>query len=156
MPGVFVRVVPGVGRAAAETAALIFTSGYVDRMPQSLSDSGRALSVHIYDLAANVLGGYAKALGKALVLRGLLLTLRGRLTQVIVTHNITQAKRVADDVAVFCVRDGVGTLIGHGSADEVFNNPRQPGTWPYVAGTRGGTARQVVLDDRQRHQQLCC
>jgi phosphate transport system permease protein len=58
----------GIGRAMAETAALIFTSGYVDRMPSSLHDSGRALAVHIYDLSMNVAGGDANAYGSALVL----------------------------------------------------------------------------------------
>jgi phosphate transport system permease protein len=46
-----------ISRALSETAALIFTSGYVDRFPHSLLDSGRTLSVHIYDLALNVPGG---------------------------------------------------------------------------------------------------
>ena len=55
-------------RAIAETAALIFTSGYVDRMPESLWDSGRALSIHIYDLSMNVPGGNANAYASALVL----------------------------------------------------------------------------------------
>lgn len=63
----------GLGRAIAETAALIFTSGYVDRMPDSLFDSGRALSVHIYDLSMNVAGGDASAYSSALVLILLLL-----------------------------------------------------------------------------------
>jgi phosphate transport system permease protein len=63
----------GIGRAVAETAALIFTSGYVDRMPDSLFDSGRALSVHIYDLSMNVAGGDASAYSSALVLILLLL-----------------------------------------------------------------------------------
>jgi len=58
----------GIGRATAETAALIFTSGYVDRMPESLSDSGRALAVHIYDLSMNVTGGDGAAYASALVL----------------------------------------------------------------------------------------
>ncbi len=58
----------GIGRALAETAALIFTSGYVDRMPGSLMDSGRSLTVHIYDLAMNVPGGDASAAATALVL----------------------------------------------------------------------------------------
>lgn len=72
-PGVAIGVVLGVGRALAETAALLFTSGYVDRMPESLLDSGRALSVHIYDLAMNVPGGEGRAYAAALVLVGLLL-----------------------------------------------------------------------------------
>jgi len=67
----------GVGRALAETAALIFTSGYVDRMPGSLLDSGRALSVHIYDLAMNVPGGDASAHATALVLMALVLAVDG-------------------------------------------------------------------------------
>lgn len=75
VPGLLVGLVLGVGRAIAETAALIFTSGYVDRMPESLLDSGRALSVHIFDLSMNVSGGDAKAYASALVLVILLLTI---------------------------------------------------------------------------------
>jgi len=67
-PGVLMGIVLGIGRALAETAALIFTSGYVVRMPRSLFDSGRSLSVHIYDLAMNVPGGEANAYSSALVL----------------------------------------------------------------------------------------
>src|SRR5262249_28440377 len=51
LPGLIVGLVLGLARAIAETAALIFTSGYVDRMPSSLLDSGRSLSIHIYDLS---------------------------------------------------------------------------------------------------------
>ena len=60
-PGIVVGLILGIGRALAETAALVFTSGYVDRMPTSFFDSGRALSVHIYDLSMNVAGGEANA-----------------------------------------------------------------------------------------------
>jgi phosphate transport system permease protein len=66
-------MVLGVGRAIAETAALIFTSGYVDRMPVSLMDSGRALSIHIFDLSMNVSGGDPNAYRSAFVLMVLLL-----------------------------------------------------------------------------------
>ncbi len=68
MPGLAVGILLGLGRAIAETAALIFTSGYVDRMPDSLLDSGRALSVHIFDLAMNISGGEANAYASALLL----------------------------------------------------------------------------------------
>lgn len=71
--GILVGLVLGIGRALAETAALIFTSGYVDRMPESLLDSGRALSIHIYDLAMNVPGGDANAHASTLVLVALIL-----------------------------------------------------------------------------------
>lgn len=67
-PALVAGLMLGIGRAGAETAALIFTSGYVDRMPDSLLDSGRALSVHIYDLSMNVAGGDANANSAALVL----------------------------------------------------------------------------------------
>jgi phosphate transport system permease protein len=67
-PAITAGLLLAVGRATGETAALIFTSGYVDRMPRSLSDSGRALAVHIYDLSMNVLGGDPAAYGTALVL----------------------------------------------------------------------------------------
>ncbi|MTJ51223.1 phosphate ABC transporter permease PstA [Anabaena sp. UHCC 0253] len=76
-PGLIVGLVLGIGRAIAETAALIFTSGYVDRMPESLLDSGRSLSVHIFDLSMNVAGGDANAYASALVLLILLLLVNG-------------------------------------------------------------------------------
>lgn len=72
-PGLVVGLVLGIGRALAETAALIFTSGYVDRMPESLLDSGRALSLHIFDLSMNISGGNANAYASAVVLVILLL-----------------------------------------------------------------------------------
>src|SRR6476469_6704166 len=77
VPGLVVGLVLGVGRAIAETAALIFTSGYVDRMPESLLDSGRALSIHIFDLSMNVSGGDTNAYASALVLLVLLLLING-------------------------------------------------------------------------------
>ena len=73
MPGLVAGIVLSVGRALAETAALIFTAGYVARFPESLLDSGRTLSVHIYDLAMNVPGGSSRAYGSACVLILLLL-----------------------------------------------------------------------------------
>lgn len=76
-PGLLVGLVLGIGRAVAETAALIFTSGYVDRWPESLLDSGRSLSIHIFDLSMNVPGGDANAYASALVLMGILLALNG-------------------------------------------------------------------------------
>ena len=76
-PGLVVGLVLGIGRAIAETAALIFTSGYVDRMPESLLDSGRSLSIHIFDLSMNVAGGDTNAYASALVLLILLLLVNG-------------------------------------------------------------------------------
>ncbi len=77
LPGLAVGLILGVGRVLAETAALLFTSGYVDRMPRSLMDSGRSLSIHIYDLSMNVPGGEANAYATAVVLVGLLTLING-------------------------------------------------------------------------------
>jgi phosphate transport system permease protein len=57
-----------LGRAMAETAALLFTSGYVLRTPESIFDSGRSLSVHIYELSMNLPGGDGPAAASALFL----------------------------------------------------------------------------------------
>ncbi|TWT93538.1 phosphate ABC transporter permease PstA [Neorhodopirellula pilleata] len=67
-PAIVAGVVLSIGRALAETAALIFTSGYVARTPRSLLDSGRSMSVHIYDLAMNVPGGGSRAYATACAL----------------------------------------------------------------------------------------
>jgi phosphate transport system permease protein len=77
LPGIIDGLFLGIGRALAETAALVYTSGYVDRMPESLFDSGRTLSVHIFDLSMNVTGGDARAYASSLGLIGLLLVLSG-------------------------------------------------------------------------------
>lgn len=67
-PSVLAGGALGFGRATAESAALIFTSGYVDRMPSSLFDSGRTLAVHILDLSMNIPGGDGPAFAAATVL----------------------------------------------------------------------------------------
>lgn len=76
-PALAAGVVLSVGRALAETAALIFTAGYVARTPESLCDSGRSMSVHIYDLAMNVPNGGPRAYATACVLVALLLIING-------------------------------------------------------------------------------
>ncbi len=76
-PALAAGVVLSVGRALAETAALIFTAGYVARTPESLFDSGRSMSVHIYDMAMNVPNGGPRAYATACVLVALLLIING-------------------------------------------------------------------------------
>ncbi|MEM9927822.1 MAG: phosphate ABC transporter permease PstA [Cyanobacteria bacterium P01_D01_bin.50] len=77
VPSLAAGLILGIGRAIAETAALIYTSGYVDRMPNSLLDSGRSLSLHIYTLSMNVGGGDSSAYASAVVLMILLLVTNG-------------------------------------------------------------------------------
>ncbi|MDZ4753224.1 MAG: phosphate ABC transporter permease PstA [Phycisphaerae bacterium] len=76
-PGLFAATGLALARALAETAALLFTSGYVSRTPGSLLDPGRVLAVHIFDLSMNVPGGDGPAYATALVLVALLLSVSG-------------------------------------------------------------------------------
>ncbi len=71
------------------------------------------------------------------VVEDLIASLRGRFTVIIVTHNLAQARRIADRVALFWVKDGAGRLIEEGAADRVFEQPRDELTAAYVRGARG-------------------
>jgi len=71
------------------------------------------------------------------VVEDLIASLRGRYTVVVVTHNLAQARRIADHVAVFWVQDGVGTLIESGSSRQIFEEPQHKLTQAYVSGQRG-------------------
>ncbi len=67
-PALFAGLVLGLGRATAETAVLILTSGISTRMPQDILDPGATLAVHVYHLARNVPGGEARAYAAACAL----------------------------------------------------------------------------------------
>jgi phosphate transport system ATP-binding protein len=71
------------------------------------------------------------------VVEDLIQRLRGRYTTVIVTHNLAQARRIADDVAMFWFDGGSGTLVEHGPARRIFETPQREITAAYVAGARG-------------------
>jgi phosphate transport system ATP-binding protein len=62
-------------------------------------------------------------------IESLLLELRGRYTLVIVTHNIAQARRLADYVMFMWL----GELVEHGPAQSFFNDPKLPLTQDYLA-----------------------
>jgi len=51
LPGIVTGVMLGIGRSIGETAAVIFTAGSSLRMPLSVFDSVRTMSVHFYILA---------------------------------------------------------------------------------------------------------
>lgn len=67
-PALVAGVMLAVGRALAETAVLVLTSGISTRMPQDVFDPGATLAVHVYQLAHNVPGGEPRAYGAALAL----------------------------------------------------------------------------------------
>lgn len=67
-----------------------------------------------------------------------LLSLKGMMTIVIVTHSLSQARRIADYLLVVMPdEDNVGRVIEYGPAEEVFNNPRDERTREYVSGLIG-------------------
>jgi len=71
------------------------------------------------------------------VVEDLIASLRGRYTLLIVTHNLAQARRIADYTALFWVQEGVGRLIEYGSVQQIFENPQEGLTAAYVNGMRG-------------------
>lgn len=71
------------------------------------------------------------------IVEDLIIRLRPRYTQVIITHNLAQAKRIADRVAVFWVQAGTGRLIEFGTAEQVFSAPVHELTAAYVTGGKG-------------------
>ncbi len=62
---------------------------------------------------------------------------RGRYTSVIVPHTLAQARRIADEVVVFWLRDGCGYIVESGTTRRVFETPQSELTGGYVAGLRG-------------------
>ena len=62
-------------------------------------------------------------------IESLLLELRGQYTLVIVTHNIAQARRLADYVMFMWL----GELVEHGPAPAFFDSPKQKLTQDYLA-----------------------
>ena len=50
VPGITAGVILAAGRIVGESAALIFTAGTFAAVPDSLTDSARTLSVHMYAL----------------------------------------------------------------------------------------------------------
>ena len=71
------------------------------------------------------------------VVEDLIVGLRNRYTVVIVTHNLAQARRIADYAALLWIQNGAGQLIEAGTAKQIFEEPRDPLTAAYVSGMRG-------------------
>ncbi len=63
----------------------------------------------------------------------LIMQLKQRLTMVLVTHNMEQAARCADQVAFFYL----GEMVEAGSTAHIFESPTQPRTQNYITGKFG-------------------
>lgn len=71
------------------------------------------------------------------VVEDLIQNLRGRFTVVIVTHNLAQARRIANYAAFFWVKDRAGTLVEFDLCRKLFEAPAHALTSAYVNGQRG-------------------
>ena len=67
------------------------------------------------------------------VIEETIVKLRSEIAIVIVTHNLQQAQRVADQVAFMYL----GDLVEYGEAEQVFGMPRAERTREYVSGGFG-------------------
>jgi len=63
----------------------------------------------------------------------LMLTLAGKYTIVIVTHNMAQARRVSDE----CIFMLLGEIIEHDRTEQLFLTPKNPKTSDYIEGRYG-------------------
>lgn len=71
------------------------------------------------------------------VVEELIQCLRNRYTVVIVTHNLAQARRVANYAAFFWMTERVGKLIEFGRCQSLFDSPSHDLTAAYVTGISG-------------------
>jgi len=71
------------------------------------------------------------------VVEDLIQRLRGRYTVVIVTHNLAQARRIANYAAFFWMKERIGKLIEFGRCQPLFETPAHPLTAAYVSGMSG-------------------
>jgi phosphate transport system ATP-binding protein len=71
------------------------------------------------------------------VVEELIQRLQGSYTIVIVTHNLAQARRIANFAAFFWMQERVGKLIEFGQCKTLFDMPNNPLTAAYVGGLQG-------------------
>jgi phosphate transport system ATP-binding protein len=71
------------------------------------------------------------------IVEDLVQELRGKYTVLIVTHNLPQARRIADYVAFFWVQNQAGRLVEYGPAKQIFGSPKDELTSAYIQGIRG-------------------
>ena len=71
------------------------------------------------------------------VVEDLIISLKGRYTVLIVTHNLAQARRMADYAAILWAQNGAGRLVESGTVQQIFEDPQEALTAAYVNGIRG-------------------
>lgn len=71
------------------------------------------------------------------IVEDLIVNLKSKYTIIVVTHNLAQAKRISDYMALFWLQNGSGRLIEFGTTEQVFEAPQHPLTKAYIQGDRG-------------------
>jgi phosphate transport system ATP-binding protein len=73
----------------------------------------------------------------AALIEGLIAGLKGRYTILMVTHNLAQARRLADTVSVCWVSEGCGCVVESGPCGVLFERSTHPITRAYCGGQLG-------------------
>jgi phosphate transport system ATP-binding protein len=89
-------------------------------------------SVLLMDEPCSALDPMASAVVEQLIVR-----LKGRFTVIIVTHNLAQARRIANYAGFFWMKERIGKLIEFGHCHQVFDKPESQLTASYIRGDRG-------------------
>ncbi len=71
------------------------------------------------------------------IVERLIAHLKGRYTMLMVTHNLAQARRLADSVAVCWMNAGCGCVVESGPCGDLFEHPVHPVTRAYCGGEVG-------------------
>jgi len=87
MPGIITSVILSIGRVIGESAPVFLTAGMVTQIPQSVLDSGRTLTVHLYKLTQELFtqSEWDQAYATATILIVLVLALN-LITKVVANH----------------------------------------------------------------------
>ena len=70
-------------------------------------------------------------------IENLIVELKSSVTLVMVTHNLAQARRIADQVAVCWLDQGCGCVVECAETEVIFDNPSHPVTRAYCSGKAG-------------------
>lgn len=63
--------------------------------------------------------------------------LKASMTIIMVTHNLAQARRIADQIVVCWTRDGSGCVVESGPTEAIFSQSEHPVTQAYCQGQAG-------------------
>jgi phosphate transport system ATP-binding protein len=71
------------------------------------------------------------------IIENLIKNLKTTYPIILVTHNIAQAKRLADHLAIFWTLDNIGICLESGTRDQIIHHSTDPRTRSYLQGILG-------------------